>query len=158
MGGTCALRVPHPPPTPPRARPCRSTPTVTGGSALGSWVWVPGRHLITKYLSLLPIPSSCPVVGPLQPGGTWGQDLESPGCLGPSLGRPLQRRGEGRGSVLTPRLFPPIQVGPLWRFWALLGKAEVAEKSIGPCSPHGRCRHPKKGTGGPQVVGVFGIL
>lgn len=99
LGGACALRVPpHPPP---RARPCRSTPTVTGGSALGSWVWVPGRHLITKYLSLLPIPSSCPVVGPLQPGGTWGQDLESPGCMGPSPGRPPPARGVGRGGAAS---------------------------------------------------------
>lgn len=38
--GTCALPVlPHPPPW---ARPCRSTPTVTRGSALGYWPWAAG--------------------------------------------------------------------------------------------------------------------
>lgn len=120
FGGARLLPVlPHPRPW---ARPCRSTPTVTGGGlspgllALGSWVWVLGRRLITAF-------RSCPF--PLLSGRG---NPSARRDLGSGLGVTWLRRGAGRGAVLTTRVFPPIQVGPLWRFWAMLGKAEEAER------------------------------
>lgn len=53
----------------------RAQPWATGPGQLG----LGPRKAPDNCLSLLPVPSSCPVVGTLHPGGTWGQGLESPG-------------------------------------------------------------------------------
>lgn len=83
--------------------------------ALGSWVWVPGRRLITKYLS----PAHSLFLSGRGNPSAWRD-------LGSGLGVTWLRRGAGRRP--HPKVFPPIQVGPLWKFWALLGKAEEAER------------------------------
>lgn len=80
--------LPHPPPW---ARPCRSTPAVTGGGlspgllALGSWVWVLGRRLITAFPSCpfpLPVRSWEPFI-PEGPGvRAWSHLAEAWGRAG----------------------------------------------------------------------------
>lgn len=79
--------------------------------------------------------------------------------------------GLGQGSSVTHTpfgVFPPIQVGPLWRFWTLLGKGErqreelkfLVHTAAATVTPKEGLwtEDPSQHALGPWMVGMFEIL
>lgn len=146
--------------------PCRSAPTETRVSSLGFCPW---EHPL--FLSSHGTPSLW-----LSPKGSRIRTLVYLGLWVPPQGAsvlvpPTLPIGLGQGSSVTHTpfgMFPPIQVGPLWRFWTLLGKGErqreelkfLVHTAAATVTPKEGLwtEDPSQHALGPWMVGMFEIL